>query len=142
MKHYKTGENRKLSPRRGGPWVVLEKLPNGVNFKIKNDSTGETKVVHHDRLSPVKEDSIHPEIVHNNPDRYARDEDRSSSDDSDSDSTFRGNNEHSDFEEDSNDSVTDSDSDDAVVGSPRRYPQRIRRPRALPGTVPWSAINI
>ena len=33
-KHYKTGENRKLAPRRGGPWIVLEKLPNGVNFKV------------------------------------------------------------------------------------------------------------
>ena len=34
-KYYKTGENRKLAPRRGGPWTVLRKLPNGVNFEIK-----------------------------------------------------------------------------------------------------------
>ena len=38
LKHYKTGESRKLSPRRSGPWTVIQKLPSGVNFKVKNDS--------------------------------------------------------------------------------------------------------
>ena len=51
-KHNKTGECRKLAPRRNGPWTIVEKLPNGVNFKIRNKSN-ETKVVHHDRLLPV-----------------------------------------------------------------------------------------
>ena len=51
-KHYKTGENRKLAPRRDGPWTIVEKLPNGVNFRIEN-SLKERKVVHHDRLVPV-----------------------------------------------------------------------------------------
>ena len=37
VKHYKTGENRKLSPRKTGPWTILEKLPNGVNFRVIND---------------------------------------------------------------------------------------------------------
>ena len=54
VKYYKTGENRKLAPRRGGPWTIVEKLPNGVNFRIRNDSSAEMKVVHHDRLSPVR----------------------------------------------------------------------------------------
>ena len=36
VKHYKTGEHRKLAPRRDGPWTVIEKLPNGVNFRIEN----------------------------------------------------------------------------------------------------------
>ena len=53
-KHFKTGENRKLSSRRSCPWIVIEKLPNGVNFRVVNDSTKALKVVHHDRLSPVK----------------------------------------------------------------------------------------
>ena len=35
-KHYKTGENRKLAPRRNGPWTIREQLPNGVNFRIEN----------------------------------------------------------------------------------------------------------
>ena len=56
VKHYKTGENRKLAPRRNGAWTVLERLPNGVNFKIINDNSNEDKVVHHDRLIPIKGD--------------------------------------------------------------------------------------
>ena len=54
MKHYKSGENRKLSPRQSGPWTVMEKLPNGVNFCIVNDSTKNEKIVHHDRPTHVK----------------------------------------------------------------------------------------
>ena len=50
---FKTGGNPKLAPRRNGPWTVIEKLPNGVNFRIKN-AHKETKIVHHDRLLPVK----------------------------------------------------------------------------------------
>ena len=53
VKHYKTGENRKLSPCRNGPWLVIEKLPNGVNFRIIYDQTKQQKIVHNDRLSPV-----------------------------------------------------------------------------------------
>ncbi len=57
VKYYKTGENRKLSPRRRGPWTVMQKLPNVLNFKIFNNHTRETKIVHHDRLTPFKETS-------------------------------------------------------------------------------------
>ena len=53
-KYCKTGENRKLSARRNGPWVIVRKMPNGVNFEIKNEKTSDIKIVHHDRLSPVK----------------------------------------------------------------------------------------
>ena len=53
-KSYQTGESRKLSPRKTGPWEIIEKLSNGVNFRIKNNSTGKSLVVHHDRLIPVK----------------------------------------------------------------------------------------
>ena len=48
-KHYKSGENRKLAPHRNEPWIVLQKLPNGVNFRVEN-SRKEQKVVHHDHL--------------------------------------------------------------------------------------------
>ena len=47
QKLYRTGENRKLAPRRDGPWTVTKWLPNGVNFLIRN-SDGEQKIVHHD----------------------------------------------------------------------------------------------
>ena len=51
VKHYKTGENRRLEPRRHGPRTIVEKLPNGVNFCIEN-SHKERKIVNHDRLVP------------------------------------------------------------------------------------------
>ena len=46
------GEDRKLAPRRTGPWTIIKKLPNGVNFQIENHRN-EAKIVHHGRLSPV-----------------------------------------------------------------------------------------
>ena len=52
VKHYKTGENRKLAPRRSGPWTVVRKLPNGVNFEIENTKK-ELIVVHYDCLLPL-----------------------------------------------------------------------------------------
>ena len=55
VKYYKTGENRKLSPRRGEPWLIVDKLPNGVKFKIKKENCNGTTMVLHDRLSPVKD---------------------------------------------------------------------------------------
>ena len=57
VKQYKTGENRKLAPRRDGPWTIVEKLPNGVNFCIEN-SLKERKVVHHDHLVPVVQNEL------------------------------------------------------------------------------------
>ena len=44
VKFYKTGENRKLAPRRKGPWTILRKLPNGVNFEILNEKTSERRL--------------------------------------------------------------------------------------------------
>ena len=34
VKHYNTGENKKLAPRV--TWTIVEKLPNGVTFRIEN----------------------------------------------------------------------------------------------------------
>ena len=62
VKHYKTGENRKLAPRRDGPWKIISKLPNGVNFQIEN-SRKERKIVHHDRLSPVEDNGFRNEPI-------------------------------------------------------------------------------
>ena len=65
VKHYKTGENRKLAPRRDGPWTIVDKLPNGVNFRVEN-SRKQQKTVHHDRLSPFIAGSTPSEIGDNN----------------------------------------------------------------------------
>ena len=36
-KYSKTGENKKLSQRRNGPWTVIKCLPTGLNLRIQND---------------------------------------------------------------------------------------------------------
>ena len=43
----------------------MEKLPNGVNFRIISVRSRQQKIVHHDRLSPVRESelSTHDEPV-------------------------------------------------------------------------------
>ena len=56
-KYHRTGENRKLAPRRDGPWAVIERLPNGVDFSIRN-SNCELKIVHHDRLIVASKDDL------------------------------------------------------------------------------------
>ena len=84
VKYYKTGENRKLAPRRGGPWIVLRKLPNDVNFEIKNIATKEVKIVPCDRLTPVKENNTKSQrLQHNNHPEDAAEHDSSSKTDSD-----------------------------------------------------------
>ena len=133
VKHYKTGENRKLSPRRTGPWTVVSKLPNGVNFRIVNDKSREEKVVHHDRISPFKATPTRiPE--HREPVRMPEiDEDNSSDSDYSS----------SDYEPNpSDDSSADDDAaDDAGVQVEQRYPRRDRERRVLPGTVSWDDVD-
>ena len=61
------GESRKLSPRKTGPWSILNKMPNGVTFLIENGSTGKRQVVHHDRIEKMTFDDINtepnPELV-------------------------------------------------------------------------------
>ena len=52
-KYFKTGENRKFAPRRDGPWTIIEKLNNGVNFNIRNGNSKEFKIFHHDLLHPI-----------------------------------------------------------------------------------------
>ena len=52
-KTFKPGESKKLAPRKTGPWCVVRKLPNGVNFEIQDKRSKEFKIVHHNRLSPA-----------------------------------------------------------------------------------------
>ena len=132
-KHYKSGENRKLAPRRNGPWIVLRKLPNGVNFKIEN-SRKEQKVVHHNRLLPFIERDA----------ELLSDEEPNHIDLSDEEpsvvSELSSESSASDYEEDLQDELNQQLQEDIV---PRRnYPRRDRRVRELPDAIPWNVINI
>ena len=122
MKYYKVGENRKLSPRRSGPWTIREKLPNGLNFKVTNDSSKSEKIIHHDRLSPAK---AMPSSQRN----YI-------SEDGVLDST-------ADEEDLSTDDSEESDNESTADGNQSpRYPKRIRVPRRLEGAIPWEAVEL
>ena len=82
-----------------------------------------TKIVHHDRLKPVRYG-----VADDSPTMASAGESDSTGSDSSS--------EHSDYSPSEDDS---SDSDDGEeVGN--RYPVRDRRPRAIPGAFPWSAV--
>ena len=132
IKHYKSGETRKLSPRRTGPWTVVQKLPNGVNFEIQNDTTKEKKIVHHDRLSPAKVGEIEPDASSESipvPRRV--------------NVPVRTTNYSSESESEISDSDVEVGVDGGVpAGEARRYPQRQRIQRRIPGTVPWDQVNL
>ena len=131
VKHYKTGENRKLAPRRDGPWTVLEKLPNGVNFKIEN-LRKERKVVHHDRLLPIVGDGI--------ADNSGEDSiDETMSQDADTDESN-----DSDYSPSGSEQSEQSDEDNAPLDNipARDHPRRQRLTRNIPGTIPWDVIRI
>ena len=127
-KHYKTGENRKLAPRRNGPWTVCKKLPNRVNFRIQN-SKGEQKVVHHDRLLPAVAGA---RLVNESDESVL---DRQSIADTDSELSYDSSSE-SDF------AVEAQDSNDSEAEVIRQYPRRERQVRKLPGTIPWGALAL
>ena len=131
VKFYKTGENRKLSPRRNGPWTILSKLPNGVNFHIINDKTREEKIVHHDRINPVKgTQQTSTDKTHSVPEPSAE---VMESSDTDSDA-------HSDYQPSvASSSGEESSSDEDNVVS--RYSQRNRTQRVIPGTVSWDDVD-
>ena len=146
-KVYKTGENRKYAPRRSGPWIILKKLPNRVNFTIQN-SNQEKKFVHHDRLLPViepdpdlrirdapslsAEEASHCDLVPEN--------DFQTDYSSESDSTSEQ--EDSDLvsgHEDSSDSSADSEPEAELV---RNYPRHERRTKQFPGVIPWDSLPL
>ena len=128
-KFFKTGESRKLSPRRGGPWTVLQKMPNGVNFRVRCDKSGEEKIVHHDRLYPVNKETVDVKPARG-PIRHP--DQNSSSSDSDDGSDFAL-------------SLSDFSTDDEQPGTlrtPRRYPTRVRTQREIPGAVSWDHVEL
>ena len=148
VKFYKTGENRELAPRYSGPWTVLRKLPNGVNFEINNPRASETKILHHDRLIPFKlgtnedNEEINFDTVRNQSDNGAKKlgENRPSNAMTSSSSEDEENSASNDTTDDFASDVEDSDSDYATP--PRQYPQRMRRPRQFCDNIPWDAIRL
>ena len=109
-KTFKSDENKKMSPRKSGPWTIIKVYPDNVNFKIV-DHSGQTQVVHHNRLSPVKTKNTDDEPC------YVM---------SDNESSCRSN--------DENESVRSSDEENE---GDRRYPLRTRRrQRDIPGDIP------
>ena len=123
-KYYKTGENRKLSPRKTGPWTIIDKMPNGVNFRVRNNASGQTQIVHHDRLTPRKK-HVDPQInIDKGPEMYGS---------SDSDSS------------DTNICDSNSSDDDHEINieiPENRYPIRNRRQRVIERAIPWDSISI
>ena len=123
------GEN-KLAPKRSGPWTIVEKMPNGVTFRISNNDTGVTKVVHHDKLKLVRSS---PSMADSSPREPGLECHRESEGSTSSASSSV----HSDY------SPSESDDSDSSVEEPvanRRYPVRNRPARVLPGAIPWDAV--
>lgn len=127
----KSGEN-KLAPKLSGPWTVLQKMPNGVTFEIKNEKSGITKIVHHDKLKSVKMGITDHDVPSLN-----GDENEIIHNDTDSDSCSSSS-KHSDY------SPSEASSTDSELGDDdnRRYPARQRRQRVIPGAVPWSSVTL
>ena len=121
-KAFKKGENAKLSPRKSGPWKVVKIYPNKVNFKIE-DEKGNQQVVHHNRLSPVKE----VQGV-------------------ESDCSSDENEQEMSGAEDIEPVPQLENIEEALVPDPapveRRYPARERQQREIPGTVSWDSVTL
>ena len=144
VKHYKTGENRKLAPRRDGPWTIVQKLPNGVNFEIENHR-GERKIVHHDRLSPVVGDEVPRkssiQSYQQSSDTSSCDASEDSSDESYSTCSTASARESIEERDRGNMEERDRDNNEDILPD-RGRPQRARTIRQIPGTIPWDALDI
>ena len=143
VKYYKSGENQKLSPRRNGPWSVVDKLPNGVNFRIKNDRN-EEKVVHHDRIYPVTERVPEAQPPSVTPDEEPLPSATAPPDDVTDGNLNSGSDGYSDYEPTTNSSPDNdsSDNDEQPGADVRCYPQRVHNRRIIPGAVPWSDVHL
>ena len=132
-KYFKPGENKKLLPRKDGPWTVLRKMPNGVNFEIECTKSGKTKLVHHNRLSPVRH------LVRKSPKNTSPCLTETAKN-APTQELYYGSSEDDTSSDDEVDPVVD---DDAVLEgvNARRYPLRDRVQRRVEGTVPWEEVE-
>ena len=123
-KTFKAGESAKLAPRRSGPWEIIEIMPNGRNFRLKNCQNGRLIVVHHDRIEPIRSNTVESS------------EDNESSDDDSSDDGY--------MTPDTEPTIPNAEQENRgnEPAPERRYPQRERTQRNIPGTIPWDAVQL
>ena len=134
-KYFKTGETQKLAPRRNGSWTILEKLKNGVNFRIQNDVNKKKQVVQNNRLYPAQIIDDHDNTQPGNKLQNAGDTGNQplpiKVDDTLHETEF-----------------SSSDESDANPERPeepqqiRRYPLRNRWQRTIEGSIPWDNIHV
>ena len=113
-KRFKPGENRKLSPRKTGPWTVIRKCNNGVNFEIENDKNKKRNIIHHNRLYPYdRKKPVSAELIANDADT-----------------------------EEYESEISSSSEESQVENEPiRRYPLRSRRAPNREGYISWDVID-
>ena len=132
IKYYKQDQNRKLSPRRNAPWTISKKLPNG-NFEIRKNGSNERKIVHHDRLTPIKE-------IHNADVDIPCPLSNNEGNESDATATSEsGSDDESDYE--TCEDISDNEAEPVNVNN-RRYPLRARTQRQIPNAIPWSSVHL
>ena len=120
-KVYKPGENRKLSPRKIGPWIVVRKCSNGVNFEIENEKDKKRKIIHHNRLYPFnKSKRIHKVPIERE---------------------LQSDNDISSSEEETEGDIVPADSEDEAEIVEPRYPTRNRRQPERDGYVSWDVVD-
>ena len=139
-KYYKTGENKKLSPRRNGPWTIVDKLPNGLNFRIENDSTGNKKVVHHNRLTPSRSHAAQDSDV-NKIDKSVAVPSKSKEKPANEYPEGQKDQTQIVITEDTSSSDESEQEDNVIPEHIRRYPLGQRRRRVIEGTIPWNVID-
>ena len=119
-RHYKPGENRKLSPRYMGPYEIVRKMPNGVNYKIRV-AKGKESIIHHNRLKKYSEQQegshnsskdVNPAVIESEEVCY-----------------------------DLSDGSLSGEEEDDPVENARRYPLRNRPQRVVDGAVSWDVID-
>ena len=133
-KVFKPGESRKLAPRKTGPWRVLRKLPNGVNFEIEELKTKTIKIVHHNRLTPA---SAHPTETTPSSTKHSSQQPSTS----EIHSVPKIGAPYTDLSDSEDDYETASENEHVDNPAEPRYPQRIRVPRVVDGAVPWSDVD-
>ena len=107
-----------------------------------NEQTKEKKVVHHDRLSPIKEGKVEEGVARDmtiNRKAIAKDctpENTDTSDLTDSETS------DSDDSDGYNPDTDDDNQHGEHEAQQRQYPLRNRRARQIPNNIPWSAIHI
>ena len=104
--------------------MIVRKLPNGVNYKIFNENNEQTKIVHHNRLSPASNLPLTTKTIRRPYYKKAK--------------TIEARNNTITY---SSEISTESNGSDAIETLPsRRYPQHTRTPRHIDGTIPWRDI--